>query len=191
MKKLLFGILLLIAACSTEPEEIKGPPPGANLHDPGCHGGEWFSNTNLASITPWTYGEWMTMTIKAQIPVYGLGGMGPVIIKYRISNSSGAAVSPTWILPTYVTAQGGAFGAGGYKDITVTVPSCIAQDGWVEFPIQMKFTKGPGTAPTQLGGSLLSVDASAGCSLPNLYPSCTEHKKANHDQGWVWTLQNP
>ncbi len=208
MKKILFLFLLILAACSTsqDPEPIGPTPmesdnPAGDLPrspdngiDPGCHGGEWYETTNLAVISPWTYGEWATVTLKSQVPQLGYAGMGPVQIKYKIRNVSGTtrvrvtfspvppATPGTWT-GSYITV----LNAGSSNTMTLTVTGCpqpVLSNGWYEYQFGLFIEYQGGATTAQISGEILSVTG-LDCAT---YPYCLEHKKANHDQGFVWAV---
>jgi hypothetical protein len=211
MKKILFLALLILAACSTsqDPEPIKtgptpiesnnpaGDPPRSpdNAIDPGCHGGEWYETHNLSSISPWQYNEWATFTIKTQVPQLGLGGMGPVQIKYKIKNVSGTTRVRLNFLP--ITTSGivwtGNFtpvlnpGQSAILTGTIAVcqPATHLTGGWYEYQFGMMFQPQSGGVQASIGGEILSITG-IDCWFGNTH--CAEHKKATHDQGFVWTV---
>lgn len=210
MKKLLFlSLVILAAACVSNDPEPAGPPPplvsdnpiiktpdSPNAIDPGCHGGEWFEVHNLGTITPWTYGEWASFVIKANVPQTGNGGMGPVQIKYKFKNTNGRTVRMNFM------AQSGS-GTGGQwtgnflanlaanqsVTMTLTINTCqpVLFGGWFEYPFAVKFdlSGGGSGTNTQMTGEILSVTA---LDCVNYPWDCTEHKVANHDQGFSWTI---
>lgn len=202
MKKLLF-IFFLLAACveDTEPkvtqaqtDDIAARNGGGvtPLNDPGCRGGSWFQSSNLTSLSPLNYGEWMTIEVKANIPQTGWHSMGPVQIVYRVNNNAGPAVSLSFIggqNSQYISFPSGGMAAGSYKDVVITVsPYCIAlpdpNSNWMIFGFQMKFVKGPGPSSGFVSASIFSAQTTDCVNYPFSCSDPYKHKKATFEQGW-------
>jgi hypothetical protein len=210
MKKILFISLLFLAACTQdkepnpvqnnyiihEPNNPKAPVirTPSNGIDPGCHGDEWFETVNFASISPWQYLEPANVTLKAQVPQIGYGGMGPVRITYRLRNTGQG------ILRMHFTPLPGGSGglvltgnshpilsAGQSSTLTMTIASCqpFDADGWFEYPFALMVEYGGGNPQGSVSGTIVSVTGINCTGVPNY---CPEHIKANHDQGFTWSI---
>lgn len=199
MKKFLFVLFLFFAGCMESDQVIKQEGFNARiLVDPGCRGGQWFQSSTIGQISPFTYGEWLTIEVKANIPQTGWKSMGAVQVVYRLTNHSGPSIAASYIQgqnSQYGNFQGGGMAAGTYKDITFTVPTCIAlpagPSNYMIFGFQVKFLKGPGAGTSNIvSGQIISAEP---IDCPNNI-ACYEpyrHKKATFEQGWSSSLSMP
>lgn len=206
MKTFIFLSLFILFSCveKEEPTPIGSPTPivsdnpdvgpprsPGNSIDPGCHGGEWFENHNLATISPWTYNEWATITLKANVSQAGYGGMGPVRVRYRVKNhSTNFPVRVDWIpIPASGVTWSGTNsailqpGQSVTRDMTISSCQPVVSGGWYEYQFGLMFSS-MGGASQLVGGEIISVTG-LNCAV---YPYCTEHKKASYEQAFTWTV---
>jgi hypothetical protein len=211
MKKIFFISLLFLATCTQDkepnpvqnnyiihqPDNPKAPAirTPSNGIDPGCHGDEWFETVNFASISPWQYLEPATIVIKAQVTQLGYGGMGPVQIKYKLKNISGS--NKRMHFTPNAGGSGGLVLTGNNHPylapgqsvlLTLTIANCqpFDADGWFEYPFTLMVEYAGGNPQGQVSGEIFSVTGLSCSNTPNYW--CTEHIKANHDQGFVWSI---